>query len=96
MKTSTKEVNNKTQSFLLKKWCLSRDSSVYVHRRAAKRWHCAAVLNARCICRKTCAVTMHKYLYIYISDASDVFDSDYDSEMFDEDNGVRNVRRYMD
>jgi hypothetical protein len=30
------------------------------------------------------------------SDASDVFDTDYDSEMFDEDKGIRDVRRYMD
>jgi hypothetical protein len=29
------------------------------------------------------------------SDASDVFDADYDSEMFDEDTGFRDVRRYM-
>ena len=30
------------------------------------------------------------------SDASDVFDTDYDSEMFDEDKGIRDIRRYMD
>lgn len=30
------------------------------------------------------------------SDAADVFDTDYDSEMFDEDRGIRDVRRYKD